>query len=271
VNWRAPSVSCKTGFAAKGPDLPEEGKKLPRNRNKNRPGKATSPHTSQPVPRNDIRRVLLQKAARDAQRAAALNAGSEPAGQSTEPRCVDLTHRNIDTISKIERAAHERRSFGERVADLFAATIGSWTFIVIQTVLLAAWVALNMIAWIRHWDPYPFILLNLALSFQAAYAGPIIMMSQNRQSRVSDRRNQLDLQINLLAEQENTEMLRMLRRLCDHMGLETQSSASVEALEQATSPQELLDRIDKVEAEQSCPSQSEPADRGAQGRSTRRR
>jgi uncharacterized membrane protein len=69
---------------------------------------------------------------------------------------------------------------GQRVADRLAIVMGSWTFMVVQSIILAAWIALNVLAWMRHWDPYPFILLNLALSFQAAYAAPIIMMSQNR-------------------------------------------------------------------------------------------
>lgn len=73
---------------------------------------------------------------------------------------------------------------GAMLADRVAETVGSWRFIVIQSVLLGIWIMLNMIAFINHWDPYPFILLNLVLSFQAAYAAPIIMMSQNRQSEI---------------------------------------------------------------------------------------
>ncbi|MGC4192502.1 MAG: DUF1003 domain-containing protein [Thermomicrobiales bacterium] len=61
--------------------------------------------------------------------------------------------------------------------------MGSWRFIIIQTAILISWIALNVIGWTHHWDPYPFILLNLALSFQAAYSAPIIMMSQNRQAQ----------------------------------------------------------------------------------------
>src|SRR5215831_19884232 len=102
---------------------------------------------------------------------------------------------------------------GQRIADAVAATMGSWSFIIVQSVILAGWIVLNVIAWFYHWDPYPFILLNLVLSFQAAFASPIIMMSQNRQARLDSRREQLDLQINLLAEQENTEMLKLLRLL----------------------------------------------------------
>src|SRR5215813_10492295 len=129
----------------------------------------------------------------------------------------NLAQRNVETIAKIEEASHHSRTVGERVADGFAVTVGSWKFIIGQSVLLGLWVCLNIVGWIRHWDPYPFILLNLALSFQAAYASPIIMMSQNRQARLSERRNRLDLQINLLSEQENTEMLRLLGRIAKHL------------------------------------------------------
>ena len=74
---------------------------------------------------------------------------------------------------------------GAMLADRVAETVGSWRFIIIQCVMLGTWITLNMIAWGNHWDPYPFILLNLALSFQAAYAAPIIMMSQNRYPRLT--------------------------------------------------------------------------------------
>jgi uncharacterized membrane protein len=75
-------------------------------------------------------------------------------------------------------------TLGQRIADFVAAGMGSWPFIIIQSVLLAIWIALNITAWMKHWDPYPFILLNLALSFQAAYAAPFIMMAQNRQQDI---------------------------------------------------------------------------------------
>src|SRR6185369_3607083 len=123
---------------------------------------------------------------------------------------TELTQQNVETIAKMEKASDVNRTFGERVADGVAKTVGSWPFIIIQSVLLIVWMTLNLVGWFYQWDPYPFILLNLALSFQAAYASPIIMMSQNRQAKLNDRRNHLDLQINLLAEQENTQMLRML-------------------------------------------------------------
>jgi uncharacterized membrane protein len=66
-------------------------------------------------------------------------------------------------------------TLGDRVADRFAEIMGSWRFIIIQSIFLTIWVILNIVAFVKHWDPYPFILLNLMLSFQAAYAAPIII------------------------------------------------------------------------------------------------
>jgi uncharacterized membrane protein len=91
---------------------------------------------------------------------------------------------------------------GETIADAVAATMGSWRFIIIQSTILLLWIVLNVTAWINHWDPYPFILLNLALSFQAAYAAPFIMMSQNRQQDVDRRNAAEDFRINVKAELE---------------------------------------------------------------------
>ena len=97
-------------------------------------------------------------------------------------------------------------SLGQRIADGVAATMGSWPFIIIQSIMLAIWIVLNVTAYVYRWDPYPFILLNLALSFQAAYAAPFIMMSQNRQSEIDRKAAENDHQVNIKAELE-VEML----------------------------------------------------------------
>jgi uncharacterized membrane protein len=91
---------------------------------------------------------------------------------------------------------------GQKVADQVAATMGSWPFIIVQTGILFVWIVLNVTAFVEKWDPYPFILLNLALSFQAAYAAPFIMMSQNRQQDIDRKEAENDHQINIKAELE---------------------------------------------------------------------
>jgi len=100
----------------------------------------------------------------------------------------------------LNRLEDESLTFGQRVADQVADTMGSWRFIIIQSCFLAVWITINAVGWSQQWDPYPFILLNLMLSFQAAYAAPIIMMSQNRQEARDRMRAELDLQTDLKAE-----------------------------------------------------------------------
>jgi len=91
---------------------------------------------------------------------------------------------------------------GQKIADAVAAGMGSWPFIIIQSILLAVWIAINVTAYVKHWDPYPFILLNLALSFQAAYAAPFIMMAQNRQQEIDRKEAENDYKVNIKAELE---------------------------------------------------------------------
>lgn len=109
-------------------------------------------------------------------------------------------------VPPVRKTWHEqhrdRLTMGQRVADFSARLIGSWPFIIAQTVFVAIWIVLNLVAWIRRWDPYPFILLNLMFSIQAAYAGPIIMMSQNRQAERDRWQAQADFDTNVKAEQE---------------------------------------------------------------------
>ena len=112
---------------------------------------------------------------------------------------------SLTTLRRIKPARHRPEpplTFGEKLADNVASTVGSWKFIILQSAILAIWIILNITAWVQSWDPYPFILLNLMLSFQAAYAAPIIMMSQNRQSDIDRRKVEQDYTVNLKAELE---------------------------------------------------------------------
>ena len=105
-------------------------------------------------------------------------------------------------IRNVNELLAEKGTTGQRSADWVARNIGSWKFIIIQSILLTFWVILNVTAFIYHWDPYPFILMNLVLSLQAAYTAPIIMMSQNRQSERDRVEAHKDYQTNLKSEEE---------------------------------------------------------------------
>jgi uncharacterized membrane protein len=121
--------------------------------------------------------------------------------QDTEARLLEEL-RKVRAELRAQGEAGPELTVGQRIADDVASTMGSWTFIIIQSVILAFWIVLNITAFIEHWDPYPFILLNLALSFQAAYAAPFIMMSQNRQQDIDRVAAKSDYQVNVKAELE---------------------------------------------------------------------
>src|SRR5271168_1854328 len=146
-------------------------------------------------------------------------------------------HKPVININQIDAEALTR---GQRIADGLASVMGSWAFIIVQSILLAIWISLNIAAWFYHWDPYPFILLNLALSFQAAYAAPIIMMSQNRQA-VKDR---------LMAEQDyfvNTKAEEELKAVMHH--LETQDDLMLDILRRLEEQHnEIITRINTDDA-----------------------
>jgi uncharacterized membrane protein len=147
------------------------------------------------------------------------------------------SHPPIRNVNELEGAD---KSLGARAADGFANAVGSWNFIIIQSIILVFWITLNVTAWMEHWDPYPFILLNLALSFQAAYAAPIIMMSQNRQA-VKDR---------LMAEQDyfvNTKAEEELKAVMHH--LETQDDLMLDILRRLEEQHnEIITRINTDDA-----------------------
>lgn len=99
-----------------------------------------------------------------------------------EHRALYAVLRRAPAARNVNALAAEHFTPGQRLADAATGWLGSWPFIAIQSLLILDWIALNTIAWRQYWDPYPFILLNLAFSFEAAFAAPIIMMSQNRQA-----------------------------------------------------------------------------------------
>lgn len=127
---------------------------------------------------------------------------------------------------------HQEATFGEQLADTIAAGIGSWRFLIIQTIAVLMWVTLNIVGFVNHWDPFPFILLNLLFSVQAAYTGPVLLLAGNRQAQKdrltlehaaheADKADRQNVQI-LRAIEHNTEVtIQILRHVeslvSDHM------------------------------------------------------
>ncbi len=99
-----------------------------------------------------------------------------------------------------------RRTNGQRAADMLTKWAGSWTFIITLAALLVLWMIANVVAAIAHWDPYPFILLNLLLSSMAAFQAPIILMSQNRTAERDRAKAAQDFAVDKKAESEIRDM-----------------------------------------------------------------
>jgi uncharacterized membrane protein len=152
------------------------------------------------------------------------------------------TQKNISAVSAIEHEALAARSHGQRFGDLIARSAGQMWFIVLHALWFAAWIALNcgLVPGLRAFDPFPYQFLTFVVSLEAIFLSLFILMSQNRSNGQADARAHLDLQINLLAEQEATKMLQMLRSLCLHHGLSEGSDPEVLCLERRTEPEDLL-------------------------------
>ena len=130
---------------------------------------------------------------------------------------------NIQAIIRMEEQSARQRSPTDRAADAIASFAGTVTFVVLHLVWFAAWTAFN-VGWIplgaKPFDPYPFQLLSLIVSLEAVLLSTFVLIKQNRMGLRSDRRNHLDLQINLLTEKEVTKVIQMLEGISAHLGIE---------------------------------------------------
>jgi uncharacterized membrane protein len=139
----------------------------------------------------------------------------------------ELTRRKLsgdDHIHPVNVVHHDEATFGEMLADKIASSIGSWTFLVVQTAAVITWLVLNIYGFVHRWDPFPFILLNLLFSVQAAYTGPVLLLAGNRQAQKdrltlehaayeADKADDQNVQI-LKAIEKNTEVtLQVLRHV----------------------------------------------------------
>ena len=168
-----------------------------------------------------------------------------PRAEYRKARTVaDVTRHNVQAMRRLEELANAQRSLADRVAATVAELCGSMRFVWIHVALFAAWILCNVLPGLPHFDPYPFTFLTLCVSLEAIFLSSFILISQNYEMRISERRNQMDLQINLLAEQENTKMLQLLERIAVQVGVELDDVDEIRALEQATRPETLAHQID---------------------------
>lgn len=180
--------------------------------------------------------------------------------QESRNRSSDPAADNIRAIVEVERQAAREASLGERIGQAISDRIGTMGFVLLQGALMAAWIAWNSLASpSTRFDPYPFGLLTFIVSLEGVLIATFVLLAQNRMSRQSDERNHLNLQISLLAEQEMTLMLKLLRRLAERFDVspETEQEARAEKLTEETNVYELV-RTLREELQGQRPADAEP-------------
>ena len=161
-------------------------------------------------------------------------------------RLEQITARNVESVFEIDRAAHANQTASDRLADRITAFCGSMRFVWTHVVWFAGWIGWNLIRESGRFDPFPFPLLTLVVSLEAIFLSAFILVSENTQARISDRRNHLDLQVNLLAEQETSRMLKLLVEIARRAGVNV-DEGEIEALAAATDPNRLAAQIARIE------------------------
>jgi uncharacterized membrane protein len=162
------------------------------------------------------------------------------------PETVDeFTEKNVRAIARLEKEARANLSWTDRLATQISRFCGSMAFVWVHVVLFTGWILANTVFAAHPLDPFPFSLLTLVVSLEAIFLSTFIMISENRQEHLSERRSNLDLQINLLAEQESTKVLQLTEEIARKLGIDPTKFPEVSALEQTTHPERLIRQIDQ--------------------------
>jgi uncharacterized membrane protein len=167
-------------------------------------------------------------------------------GQARESMAPRAAKRNISRIAELESQFEERRTRVDRVVARIADWTGSLSFIALHILWFLTWMLLNAtsIFPIRKFDPYPFILLSVCVSCEAVLLSTVVLIKQNWMSRRDERRDQLHLQINLLAEQETTKILYLQRLICNQLGItEADRDPEIADLSQETAVEHLAEQL----------------------------
>lgn len=155
--------------------------------------------------------------------------------------------RNIESIMKLEKDAIHNRSRAEHIADKITTFAGSTPFLLFHLVWFGAWVIINagLVPGLHPFDPYPFSFLTLVVSLEAIFLTLLVLMSQNRMIKEADKRTHLDLQLNMLAEQESTVLLKLVREIGKHLGVEVDTDQTAQELAEDTDVHRLAKTLDE--------------------------
>jgi uncharacterized membrane protein len=162
------------------------------------------------------------------------------------PALAEVVERNIGTILEIRQEFERGKSLQDRVADVLTAFSGSMAFVYLHAIWFAVWIVLNR-GWFgtRPFDPFPYGLLTMIVSLEAIFLSTFVLVSQNRMSVMADKRADLDLQINLLAEHEVTRILTLVDAMAKRMGVDDRCGPEVEELKRDIEPEVVLQELEQ--------------------------
>jgi uncharacterized membrane protein len=164
----------------------------------------------------------------------------------SNPRLAKVIKRNIETIEQHRLEAEQSKSTQDHIADAITWFSGSLPFVYFHVVLFAVWILANLeIGGFPAFDPYPFGMLTTIVSLEAIFLSTFVLVSQNRQAAIADRRTELDLQINLLTEYEVTRILTLVDGIAERLHVDNCDSEELADLEKDVAPAEVLEELEK--------------------------
>jgi uncharacterized membrane protein len=160
-----------------------------------------------------------------------------------------LVRRNIQALLDVRARFDRRKGLQEKLADAITAFTGSMRFVYIHALLFGGWIVVNtgVIPGIQPFDPFPFVMLAMIASVEAIFLSTFVLISQNRMAALADKRADLDLQINLLAEHEITKLIEIVDGIARHVGVRGEADPHVEELKHDVRPEDVLDEIERTE------------------------
>jgi uncharacterized membrane protein len=154
----------------------------------------------------------------------------------------------IEQTIKIEQREQIAMSWSDRLADRITALSGSMLFVGLHVLWFAGWIAANLgLSGLPAFDPFPFGLLTMVVSLEAIFLSTFVLISQNRQAMLADKRAKVDLQVDMLAEQEVTRLMNLVLDVHHHLGLSRPDDAEINAMRQPTDIEDVLDKMDEAE------------------------
>lgn len=168
--------------------------------------------------------------------------------ESCDSHLADVIQRNINALLVAQRRSEQKRSLSGRIADVVTAFSGSMLFVYLHVAWFTVWIVANLnLLPVQQFDPFPFGLLTMIVSLEAIFLSTFVLISQNRQAQLDQRRNNLDLQIDLLAEHEITRILCLLTAIAKKLEIDLPEDAELDKLQEDIAPDELLKVIERQE------------------------